>query len=126
MRSNTSVVLETPLEATFGASGAHVLELGTASVVVETAVAVAPKKRSWLVFRAGGEIFRLPAEVSACHVDRSRSISSGRLHYVLELQLGALPPAVLKDLEELVAILQISAPAAGHMTEALQFEIVGF
>ncbi|MCA1732460.1 MAG: hypothetical protein LC732_02525, partial [Acidobacteria bacterium] len=86
MRPDTSVVLETPLEATFGASSAHILELGSASVAVETAVPVAPKKRSWLVFRAGGEIFRLPAEVSACHVDRSRSISSGRLHYFLELQ----------------------------------------
>jgi len=125
MKSATSVVLESPLEATFGASGAHLLELGTESVVVDTTMAVAPKKRSWLVFRAGGEIFRLAAEVTACHVDRSRSISSGRLHYILELQLGALPPAVQKDLEELIAILQISAPAE-HMTEALQFEIVGF
>jgi hypothetical protein len=125
MKPATSVVLETPLEATFGASSAQVLELGTATVVVETVVPAVPKKRSWLVFRAGGEIFRLPAEVSACHLDRSRSISSGRLHHLLELQLGALSPAVLKDLEELVAILQISAPSE-QMTEALQFEIVGF
>jgi hypothetical protein len=88
-------------------------------------MAVEPTRRSWLVFRAGGEIFRLAAEVASCRVDRSRSISSGRLHYLIDLQLGSLSPAVLKDLGELVAILQISAPAE-RMTEALQFEIIGF
>ncbi|MFN2442736.1 MAG: hypothetical protein ABR517_08635 [Thermoanaerobaculia bacterium] len=125
MNSASSVVLETPLEATFSSANAHVVELGAAFALVESALAAAPRKRSWLTFRAGGEIFRLPAEVSACHVDRSRSISSGRLHYLIELEIGALAPSVLKDLQALVAILQISAPAS-QMTEALQFEIVGF
>lgn len=125
MNSASSVVLETPLEATFSSANAQVLELGTGFALVESALPVAPRKRSWLTFRAGGEIFRLPAEVTACHVDRSRSISSGRLHYRIELEIGALAPSVLKDLQELVAILRISAPAS-QMTEALQFEIVGF
>ena len=118
-------LLDAPLEASFGSSAAAITELGSRSVSIASEAALTAGKRSWLTFRAGGGIFRIPAQVVSCRVDRSRSIATGRLHHRGELLLGDLSPAVQRELDELVQILRVDAPPQ-QMTEALQFEIVGF
>lgn len=117
--------LETPLEGSFGSASGAIVEIGSRSVVLECEVVIAAARRSWLTFRAGGGIFRLPAVVVSCRVIRSSSLATGRLHYRAELTLGELPAEVQRDLDELVTILAVDAPAE-RLTEALQFEIVGF
>ncbi|HVR44700.1 MAG TPA: hypothetical protein VMS56_14800 [Thermoanaerobaculia bacterium] len=118
---------DTPIEATLGGSQVHLVELGYDRACLEHEIALAPGKRSWLSFRAGGDVYRLAAEVIRCRVNRDQSLLDGRLHYRTELYFGEVPSDTAERLGRLLDVLSIQVldEVPARHTEALQFQIIG-
>ena len=117
--------LEQPIEAAFGPNPVRISEVGRESALLSHDVPTFAGARAHLLFRAGGQLFQIPANVSRCSIDRSRSIADGSLVYNSEIRFSSLPPGVSFDLGQIVDVLSLSAPPIAA-TEALQFEIVAY
>lgn len=113
-----------PLGASLGNTPARLFELSRERAVLELALPVSPGKRSQLSFQAGGELFRINVDILSCRVDRDESIAHGRLVHTSEIRLAEMPHETAASLSQLVQVL--GTDELPSLTEAMQFQIVGF
>lgn len=114
------------IQATYGGYPCRIHRLGTTSSGIAQALQLPVGHRAHLSFHAAGEWFHIAADVERCAFDRELTMEAGHPVYRTYLSLRNVREEVRLHLAELLHVLALDGSNEPALTEALQFEIVGF
>ncbi|HSN68034.1 MAG TPA: hypothetical protein VLV48_02250 [Thermoanaerobaculia bacterium] len=114
------------IQATYGGYPCRLHKLGKEAAGIAQALQLPAGHRAHLSFHAAGEWFHVAADVDRCAFDRELSMEAGHPVYRTELSLRNVATEVGLHLAQLLHVLALDGANEPVLTEAMQFEIVGF